>query len=318
MPASISILLPTRGRPKQAERFLQSVAEMTSDSSRIEVILYVDEDDSASHAIQCDELSINKIIGPRLPMGGLNTACFERSTGDIIVPLNDDMVLRTSGWDERVIEIHERFDDRVYLTYPNDLHTGEMLCSTPILSRRTCENLTHPFPDVYQGGFIDYHLMDIFKRLQVLGENRIVYLGDVVIEHLHYQYGKSKVDATYEQRGPLNVGDEVFVGLRRYRGDSSKRLLAHIQEAPLPTLPPIKAVAPLPAGNFLAIAGFIGKFIFDTSLPFRWRTYCFEVLSRRHFLKKYRYPHPTWQYKLLKTLAPILKWPFQLIQKYKQ
>ena len=318
MPPSISILLPTRGRPEQAERLLKSVAETTSTPNRIEVILYVDEDDSASHAIQCDELSIIKIIGPRLPMGGLNTACFERSTGDIVVPLNDDMVLRTSGWHERVDEIHERFDDRVYLAYPNDLHTGELLCSTPILSRRTCEILVRPFPEAYQGGFIDYHLMDIFKRLEVLGENRIIYLGDVVIEHLHYQYGKSKVDATYEQRGPLNVGDEVFVGLRRYRRDSSRRLLAHIQGAPLPALPPIKAVAPLPAGNFLAIAGFIGKFLFDGSLPFRWRSYCFEVLSRRHFLKKYKYPQPTWQYKFLKTLAPILKWPFRLIQKYKQ
>lgn len=42
--------------------------------------------------------------------------------------------------------------------------------SIPILSRETCKVLTHPFPDVYQGGFIDYHIMDIFKRLQVLGE----------------------------------------------------------------------------------------------------------------------------------------------------
>lgn len=183
---------------------------------------------------------------------------------------------------------------------------------------RTFASPMRTLPDVYQGGFIDYHLMDIFKRLEVLGENRIVYLRDVVIEHLHYQYGKSKVDATYEQRGPLNVGDEVFIGLRRYRRNSSKRLLAHIQGAPLPSLPPIKTVAPLPAGNFLAIAGFTGKFLFDGSLPFPWRTYCFEVLSRRHFLKKHKYPHPTWQYKLLKTLSPILKWPFQLIQKYKQ
>lgn len=317
MAPSISILLPTRGRPEQAERLLHSVVEMSADPSRLEVILYVDEDDTASHAIQCDELSISQIIGPRLNMGGLNMACLKRATGDIIVPLNDDMVIRTSGWDHRLIAIHEKFPDEVYLAYPNDLHTGELLCSTPILSRTTCEVLTHPFPEAYQGGFIDYHIMDIFKRLQVLGEGRVVYLGDVVIEHLHYQYGKSESDATYEERGPLNVGDEVFIGLRRYRRDSSKRLLAHIQGKPLPALPPMPSIALLPTSNFLAIAGFFGKFFLDTALPFSWRTYCFEVLSRRYFLKRYKYPHPTWQYKLLKMMAPILKWPFQLIQKLK-
>jgi hypothetical protein len=165
MSPSISILLPTRGHPKRAERLLQSVVEMSADPSRLEAVLYVDEDDPVSHSIQCEGLSINTIIGPRLSMGGLNTACYQRSIGDIIVPLNDDMVIRTPDWDRRIIEIPERFPDRVYLAYPNDLHAGEMLCSTPILSRDTCKILTHPFPQVYQGGFIDYHIMDIFKRL---------------------------------------------------------------------------------------------------------------------------------------------------------
>jgi len=317
MPTTISILLPTRGRPEQAKRFLRSVVEKSADISRIEVVLYVDEDDPASHAIQSNEIAITRIIGPRLSMGSLNTACYQRSSGDIILPLNDDMIIRTPDWDRRIIEIHEGFPDRIYLAYPNDLHTGELLCSTPILSRTTCEALTQPFPKAYQGGFIDYHVMDIFKRLQVLGEDRVVYLGDTVIEHLHYQYGKSEVDATYEQRGPLNVGDEVFVSLRRYRQESSKRLLAHIQNKPLPALPSIPSIAHLPISNVLAVADFISEFLLDAALPLNWRTYCFEVLSRRYFLKKYKYPQPTWQYKLLKTLAPILKYPFQFIQKFK-
>lgn len=47
----ISILLPTRGRPAQAERLLKSVVEMSADLNRIEIVLYVDRDDTASHAI---------------------------------------------------------------------------------------------------------------------------------------------------------------------------------------------------------------------------------------------------------------------------
>ncbi len=44
MSPSISILLPTRGRPQEAERLLQSVVEISADPSRMEVIQYVDED----------------------------------------------------------------------------------------------------------------------------------------------------------------------------------------------------------------------------------------------------------------------------------
>lgn len=126
-----------------------------------------------------------------------------------------------------------------------------------------------------------------------------------------------EVDATYKQRGLLDIGDEEFVGLSSYRRQSSNRLFAQIQEKPLPALPPIPPATPLPAGNFLAVVGFARKFLFDTSLPLHWRAHCFEALSRRYLLKKYKYPQPTWPYKLLKMMAPILKWPFQLIQKFK-
>ena len=314
MPSSISILLPTRGRPELVGRLLQSVVEMTADPSRIEIILYADEDDPASHDIQCEEISVTRIIGPSLSMGGLNTACYRRSTGDIIVPLNDDMVIRTSGWDRRVDEVHAKFHDRIYLAYPNDLHSGQTFPSTPILSRTTCEALVHPFPEVYKGGFIDYHVMDIFKRLQALGQDRIHYLEGVVIEHLHYRYGKAEIDATYEKRGPLDVGDEVYIALRKSRQTSARRLAFCIIGSPLPELPEQPAVQPLPDSDALAVLKFIRIFLLDFALPLHWRAHLFEVLTRRYFLKKYKYPEPTWQYKILKAISPLLKIPFRLIQ----
>ncbi len=314
---TLSILLPTRGRPEGADRLLRSVVEMSADPACIEIILYVDEDDTDSHAIRCEEISVKHIIGSQQSMGGLNTACYRRSTGDIIVPLNDDMVIHTPDWDRRIADIHQRFSDRIYLAYPNDLHAGEAFPSTPILSRTACEILGDPFPEVYRGGFIDYHVMDIFKRLQVLGDDRVVYLKDVVIEHLHYRYGKSEVDATYKARGPLDVGDEVFINLRKYRQAAAGRLASVVRATPPPELPLVKSAAPLPENDCQAIAGFAGKFLLDGSIPIPWRAHLFEVLSRRYLLKKYKYPEPTWQYRLLKTLAPLLKLPFQLIQKFK-
>jgi len=159
--------------------------------------------------------------------------------------------------------------------------------------------------------------MNIFKRLQVLRDDRVVYLKDVVIEHLHYRYGKSEVDATYQTRGPLDFGDEVFINLRTYRQAGAGRLASGIHATPPPELPPMKRAAPLPDNDCQAISGFAGKFLLDGSISISWRAHLFEVLSRRYLLKKYKYPEPAWQYGLLKTLAPLLKLPFQLIQKFK-
>ena len=41
----ISILLPTRERPQQLKRFLESLDRNTSDKQNLEIILYIDEDD---------------------------------------------------------------------------------------------------------------------------------------------------------------------------------------------------------------------------------------------------------------------------------
>jgi len=145
----------------------------------------------------------------------------------------------------------------------------------------------------------------------------VVYLKDTVIEHLHYRYSKSEVDATYQARGPLDVGDEVFINLRKYRQTAAGRLASGIHATSPPELPRVKPAAPLPDNDCQAIAGFAGKFLLDAALPISWRVHLFEVLSRRYLLKKYKYPEPTWQYRLLKTLAPLFKLPFQLIQKFR-
>jgi len=42
-----------------------------------------------------------------------------------------------------------------------------------------------------------------------------------------------------------------------------------------------------------------------------------SVLKHLHGGGEIILPTPTWQYKFLKAMAPILKWPFQIIQKFK-
>ena len=220
----ISLLLPTRGRPALAERFFRSITETAFHNDQVEVIVYVDDDDVDSHHLDSHGVRVTRIIGPKASMGTYNSACYAVATGDIIILGNDDMVIRTRGWDEKVIELDAKVPDKIYLAYGNDLFRKKSLCTFPILSRRTCELLIEPYPKEYQGAFIDVHLFDIFKRLQRAGFDRIHYMDDIVFEHLHYRTKKAFLDETYRKRGRF-ADDPVFLALINSRQKSAAQLL---------------------------------------------------------------------------------------------
>jgi len=226
----ISILVPTRGRAELARRFLESVLARSDRPELVEVVLYADEDDKPSHSLSVDGLDVKTIIGPRVSMGEYNSACFERSRGEIVILGNDDVVIQTRGWDRKLRELHAAMHDGVYLAYPNDLFKGKQLSAFPILSRRTCETLGEPFPRAYRGAFIDYHLLDVFKRLERRGHPRIVYLEDVVFEHMHYRTGKGDFDAVYGQRSRFG-DDETFIRLRDERSAAAHRLMKTMSDS---------------------------------------------------------------------------------------
>ena len=238
----LSLLVPTRGRAELARRFLESVLARSERPDLVEVILYADEDDSASHALSVEGLHVRTIIGPRASMGQYNSACLEAARGDIVILGNDDVVIQTRGWDRKLRELHAAMQDQVYLAYPNDLFKGRRLSSFPILSRRSCELLADPFPRAYVGAFIDQHLLDVFKRLEWRGHPRIVYLEDVIFEHMHFRTGKGDFDQIYGGRGRF-ADDETFLRLRGERSAGAARMREAIEGRPAGA-----ANGPAPAG----------------------------------------------------------------------
>lgn len=274
MRLSISLLLPTRGRTTLVQRLFRSIVEMTKGLNRIEVVLYIDEDDVGSFGLDSPDFRVVKIIGPSMTMGGYNSACLEKARGDVIILANDDMVIRTPGWDERILEMHNEFEDQVYLGYANDLFKKSRFCTFPILSRRTCDLLVTPYPTAYRRAFIDVHLFDIFKRLQHAGCDRICYQDDLVFEHLHFRTGKAPYDETYGygQRGRF-ADDPKFVTLTGMRSAAAKRLLSVIRNEPIAVVDEAELQEIMPDGIADAIRLFSQQFLLDRELPLGWRSF---------------------------------------------
>ena len=183
---AFSLIVPTRGRPEQLRRFLASVAGTASRPDRIEVVLVVDDDDLASAAVEESGLAVRRVVGPPgRTMGALNSAGYAASAGDAVMLLNDDVVVRTRGWDATALACFRRFPDPFVLVHVNDTLIRHHLCTFPLVSRAFCELAGGICPTAYRRYRIDDHIEDAFNLLAALGVRRTVYLPDVVFEHLN-------------------------------------------------------------------------------------------------------------------------------------
>src|ERR1035441_5630678 len=117
-----------------------SLRANTRHLEQLEVVLVVDHDDEPSVAFQYEGLNIRKVeVAPGLAMGSLNMAGYRAATGKYLMLLNDDIVLQTPGWDERVMEAFRNYSDGIVLVHVNETIFGARLCTFPFLPRTFCE-----------------------------------------------------------------------------------------------------------------------------------------------------------------------------------
>lgn len=210
MVKDISLLLPTRGHPRLVKQLFDSIIMTTSDPERLEIVLYVDQDDTESLAIDHPLLSFSKLTGHGETMGSITRKCYEKSQGKYVLLLNDDMIFRTKNWDLRVLGEFARFTDGVALVYGNDLYYGKRMPTFPILSRTTCELMEKICPPDYRRHCIDPHILDVFDRLARLGHERSIYLRHVVFEHMHYELGLMMSDPEYAPASDADDQERYF------------------------------------------------------------------------------------------------------------
>jgi len=225
---AISILLPTRNRVSKVLRLLDSISHTTSVRNAVEVIIYADDDDGPSREISFDEIPIKRISAARnRAMGAIYTDCFHASTGRYLMLMNDDVVFRTRGWDERVRQAMAEFNDDMAFVYGNDLDQGGSVPSFPVFPRKVIE-VMGGIPSGYRNYHIESHVFDIFKRVRAAGHDRITYLEDVVFEHMHYMLGKSEFDSTYIKED-VEADCRLFIELDEERDYVARRIVRHIE-----------------------------------------------------------------------------------------
>lgn len=224
----ISLLLPTRSRLESLYGLFDSIVETTAHPDSLEIVLYIDEDDTSTHSVSYPALQVVKLIRPRDAMGRVTNVCYESSHGRYIMLMNDDVVFRTKNWDVKVMKAGTRFREDVALIYGNDMYQKHSLAAFPILSRKTCELMGRVCPDDYEGGFIDAHIFDIFKGLAGLGHDKIIYLPDVIFKHMNLRVLEPIPEETYVSKDP-DHDELLYIAWSEERSWIARRLAHYIQ-----------------------------------------------------------------------------------------
>jgi len=167
-PIDISILLPTRGRPKPLEQCLRTLLDRAKDPSRIEVMLAFDNDDTENikHFVDVvqpylDDLGVeySAIQFERLGYMRLNEYLNElakHSQGSWLFFWNDDAVMKTQDWDQVIRDNGQEFN--LLRAETNHEHPYAIF---PILPKKWVEITGHLSPHQINDAWTSKHSKNV-------------------------------------------------------------------------------------------------------------------------------------------------------------
>jgi hypothetical protein len=221
-PELISILCPTRERPKEFERMLRSAQETATHPNRIEVIAYMDLDDPASGHYPYG--GVTYIRDERILLSEAWNRCYELARGDILMHCGDDIVFRTPGWDVIVRETFAASEDKILLVHGDDCSPNtDALATHGFLHRRWVETVGYFLPPLFSSDWNDVWLTEVADAI-----GRRVKVG-IVTEHMHYAFGKAERDRNTnerEERGRRDGVVELFERTGKERRSDAAKLKA--------------------------------------------------------------------------------------------
>ena len=194
MAAELLVIVPSRGRPENIAALWDAWQTTTTSSARL--LVAADDDDRTlpDYRNVCSERGIKLTVGPRLRMvPTLNELAVQWAPLYPAVGfLGDDHRPRTADWNERYLETLQELGTGI--VYGNDLLASERLPTQFALTSNIVQALGAIVPAPVKHMFADNQVWDLGHAI-----DRIRYLPDVIVEHLHPLNGKADDDAGYRE-----------------------------------------------------------------------------------------------------------------------
>jgi len=195
---SISIILPTKNRPKQLVDMINSCLTKSDKPDLIDFILYVDHNDKSLKIPGRLSSKVKIITGAKAWLSIMYNTASTQASGEILMYGSDDIIFISQGWDTSVRKAFSKLNNGFGLVFPNDLSTYQgKLATHGFITRKWVDTFGYFLPPYFPDVYTDTWLTKLAEEL-----NCLVYLENVIIEHNQYRQNKSEFDQTYRERIP--------------------------------------------------------------------------------------------------------------------
>lgn len=184
MSYGVSVLIPSRGRPKRLFQTIESIQGTASEE--VEILTYIDDDDPQLPEYFKEHI-IPRIQGPRLSLSQSLKALEKRAKHYFLMLGSDDIIFKTHGWDRKMKSVIPR--DGIGVVFSND---GWKNAPNHLLYTKRLVELTGVFPAEFEHFGPDTYVTDCMRSV-----DRLFHVQDVLIEHNHFRNGKVEKDETY-------------------------------------------------------------------------------------------------------------------------
>ncbi len=220
---TFDLFIPTRQRPRNVHRLLESIEDTAAHPEAITAYFYVDDDDDVMPSYMDGireahpAIKMRFAVGPRIVLSQMYTGMAAASTGDILWSGGDDIVFRTPGWDTMIAEEFEKVPDRILLVYGNDCLQEHRLATHPFISRTGMDVLGYFYPATGEIAVTDLWLHHAYETI-----GRLCYRPDIITEHMHWLRVDAEgnrlaeYDAVYANQYERNF-PEVMATLQTYQ-----------------------------------------------------------------------------------------------------
>lgn len=166
------------------------------------LLVAVDDDDDELQGYQELASEVWVQVGPRWRVAPTLNYLAKRYASDHFALgfMGDDHRPRTKGWDQRFVEALREMGSG--LVYGDDLFQGENLPTAVAMTSDIVRALGYMVPPALTHMYMDNFWLGLGRALE-----RIRYLPDVVIEHMHPVAGKAEWDEGYRQANAQSMYD---------------------------------------------------------------------------------------------------------------
>ncbi|HEY9370048.1 hypothetical protein [Streptomyces sp.] len=191
--ADLLMLVPSRGRPSAVAELAHAWAATSKGAADLLVVVDDDDPELPRYRDLGVNLRVHVSSGSRGIVPVLNAAAVEAAGRHRMVGfMGDDHRPRTAGWDKRIVDQLNQL--KTGIVYGDDLLRGEALPTAVAMTSDIIRALGYMAPPALKHLFVDNVWYDLGHAL-----DRIRYLPDVTIEHLHPAIGKGQWDDLYRE-----------------------------------------------------------------------------------------------------------------------